>query len=110
MAEAKFPYCFVYCESVSFFDYVPHGVWPPWPEKLHGKKNHCNRFEAENNWDFVPLTGNLFPTASKCSPWTEENADRLSDGIADRHDAIVHGLKNFEELGLLGGVPASTAG
>ena len=45
---------------------------------LHGKKNHCNRFEAENDWEFKPLSY--------------------------EHDAIVRSFAAYEWLGLEGGV------
>jgi hypothetical protein len=55
--EAEFPGCFVYCDDVSFFDYMyrTESLATLAGKKLHGKKNHCNRFEAENpDWEFVP--------------------------------------------------------
>jgi hypothetical protein len=107
LMEQKFPDCFVYCDDVSFFDYMyrTESLATLAGKKLHGKKNHCNRFEAENTWDFVPLTRELVPGCLEMlETWTNENADRLSDGIADEHDAIVRGFDAFEELELLGGV------
>ena len=72
---------------------------------LHGKKNHCNRFEAEHDWDFVPLTRELIPAClDMLDVWTEENADRLESGISKEHDAIIRAFAAYEKLGLEGGV------
>lgn len=72
---------------------------------LHGKKNHCNRFEAENDWDFVPLTRELIPGClDMLDLWSEENAGRLDESIAYEHDAIIRAFAAFEQLGLEGGV------
>lgn len=72
---------------------------------LHGKKNHCNRFEAENDWDFLPLTRELIPDCmDMLKIWTEDNAERLDKSVANEHDAIVRAFAAFECLGLEGGV------
>lgn len=72
---------------------------------LHGKRNHCNRFEAEHEWRFVPLTRELIPGCmDMLAEWTEENADRLDDSIAFEHDAIIRAFAAFECLSLEGGV------
>ena len=72
---------------------------------LHGKKNHCNRFEAENVWDFVPLTRELIPGClDMLDLWSEENAERLDPSVSFEHDAIVRAFAAYEELGLEGGV------
>ena len=72
---------------------------------LHGKKNHCNRFEAENDWDFLPLTRELIPGClDMLDVWTEENAERLDKSVSHEHDAIIRAFAAFERLGLEGGV------
>ena len=72
---------------------------------LHGKKNHCNRFEKEHEWHFEPLTRALIPDClDMLEVWTEENAERLDESISYEHDAIVRAFASFECLGLEGGV------
>lgn len=72
---------------------------------LHGKKNHCNRFEAENDWDFVPLTRELIPGClDMLDMWTEENLSRLDGSVHYEHDAIIRAFAAYEKLGLEGGV------
>lgn len=108
LLESSFPGGFIYCEDESYFDYIyrAEALATLAGKKLHGKKNHCNRFEAEHtDWDFVPLTQDLVPGCLEMlSQWTEENVERLHEGIADEHEAIVRGFEAFGELGLDGGV------
>ena len=76
---------------------------------LHGKKNHCNRFEAEHDWDFVPLTRELIPGClDMLDVWTEENTERLDKSISHEHDAIIRAFAAYEKLGLEGGVLRSS--
>ena len=106
--EAAFLNRFIYCEDDAYFDYIyrAESLASLAGKKLHGKKNHCNRFEAENaGWDFVPLTRELVPgCVDMLRQWTEENADRLHEGIADEHEGIVRGFEAFDRLALDGGV------
>ena len=72
---------------------------------LHGKKNHCNRFEAENEWEFRPLSYELIPGClDMLDVWSEENSARLDKSVAFEHDAIVRAFAAYEWLGLEGGV------
>ena len=72
---------------------------------LHGKKNHCNRFEAEHAWEFVPLTRENIPACLEMlEAWTKDNAERLDDSIVYEHEAIERAFTHFEALGLEGGV------
>ena len=72
---------------------------------LHGKKNHCNRFEAENDWEFKPLSYELIPGClDMLDVWSEENSERLDKSVSYEHDAIVRAFAAYEWLGLEGGV------
>ena len=72
---------------------------------LHGKKNHCNRFEKEHpGWSFKPITRELVPACLDfLSVWQETNAGRLEESITNEHDAIVRAFAAYEKLGLEGG-------
>lgn len=106
--ESECPDCFVFCADEAYYDYIyPTKTLATLPgRKLHGKKNHCNRFEAENpGWEFVPLTRELIPGClDMLSQWTEDNFHRLQDGIDDEHEAILRGFEYYDELELIGGV------
>lgn len=105
--ESDYPGCFSYTEDVDNADYIYEAekLATYAGKALHGKKNHCNRFEAENDWRFVPLTRELIPGClDMLDVWTEENADRLFRSIVYEHTAIVRAFAAFEKLSLEGGV------
>ena len=105
--EEEFPGCFDFTEDSDFADYIYSAdkLATYSGKALHGKKNHCNRFEAENDWEFVPLTRELIPGCmDMLDVWSEENSDRLEKSITYEHDAIVRAFAAYEKLGLEGGV------
>ena len=107
MLEEEYPGCFAYSEDCDNADYIYEAekLATYAGKALHGKKNHCNRFEAENDWRFVPLTRELIPDClDMLDVWSEENAERLEKSIVYEHTAIVRAFAAFEKLGLEGGV------
>lgn len=105
--ENVFPDRFSYTLSRDNFDYIyPVEALASYPGKhLHAKKNHCNKFQNENEWSFVELTKELIPDCVKMlDNWSSKEAERLSSGITDEHEAIMRGFEHFEELQLEGGV------
>ena len=107
LLESEYPGCFSYTEDVDNADYIYEAekLATYAGKSLHGKKNHCNRFEAENDWRFEPLTRALIPGClDMLDVWHEENADRLFRSIIYEHTAIVRAFAAFEKLGLEGGV------
>jgi len=105
--EKEYPGSFEFEEDVSCADYVYDidALSTYSGKDLHGKRNHCNRFEAEHSWEFLPLTREIIP---KCmdmlAVWTEENIGRLDESIVHEHDAIVRAFAAYECLNLEGGV------
>lgn len=98
---------FEYTEDVDFADYIYRAekLATYSGKSLHSKKNHCNRFEAENDWDFVPLTRELIPACmDMMDRWTEENAQRLHKSIVYEHEALMKSFAAYEKLGFEGGV------
>ena len=94
LLESEYPGRFSFTEDVTYAG-----------KALHGKKNHCNRFEAENDWRFVPLTRALIPGClDMLDVWQEENAERLYRSIMYEHTAIVRAFAAYEKLALEGGV------
>ena len=109
--EAEFPGRFLFVLEELYADYIysAERLATYAGKALHGKKNHCNRFEAEHDWDFLPLTRELIPGClDMLDVWTEENADRLQEGITYEHDAIIRAFAAYEQLGLEGGVLRSS--
>ena len=107
MLEREYPDAFSYREDTDNADYLYEAekLASYSGKALHGKKNHCNRFEAENDWRFVPLTRALIPDClDMLDLWSEENAERLDKSIVFEHTAIVRAFAAFEKLALEGGV------
>ena len=74
-------------------------------KKLHGKRNHINRFEAENDWSFSPLAHSDF---SDCilllDQWNSENPEDLDIGASDEYAAIRRAFESYDALGMEGGI------
>ena len=107
LLEREYPDAFFYTEDTDNADYLygAEKLATYAGKALHGKKNHCNRFEAENDWCFVPLTRALIPDClDMLDLWSEENAGRLDKSIVYEHTAIVRAFAAFEKLALEGGV------
>ncbi len=107
LLEQEYPGCFSYIEDEDNADYLYEAekLATYAGKSLHGKKNHCNRFEAENDWRFEPLTRAQIPGClDMLDVWQEENAERLYRSIIYEHAAIVRAFAAFEKLGLEGGV------
>lgn len=105
--ETEYPGLFVFSAEEKNFDYIYRAerLATYAGKALHGKKNHCNRFEAENDWDFLPLTRELIPGClDMLDLWTEENTARLDKSVSHEHDAIIRAFAAYERLGLEGGV------
>jgi len=107
MLDAEYPGRFEYTEDNDCADYVyaAEKLSTYSGKALHGKKNHCNRFEAEHDWRFLPLERSLIPACmDMLAVWQEENSERLDKSIVFEHDAIVRAFAAFEKLELEGGV------
>ena len=74
-------------------------------KKLHGKRNHIHRFEAENNWRFAPLAHEDFPACiAMLDEWMANCGEDEQDGIDDEYRAICRAFEHYDALGLEGGV------
>lgn len=105
--EQTYPGRFAFTEDEKYADYIydAEKLSTYSGKALHGKKNHCNRFEAEHAWEFVPLTKENIPACLEMlEEWTRDNAERLDDSIVYEHEAIECAFSHFEQLGLEGGV------
>ncbi|MBQ5406329.1 MAG: DUF2156 domain-containing protein [Oscillospiraceae bacterium] len=105
--EALYPGQFVFEPETKNFDYIYRAekLATYSGKSMHGKKNHCNRFEAENDWRFVPLTRELIPGClDMLVEWNEDNRARLDPSISFEHDALIRAFAAYERLDLEGGV------
>lgn len=75
-------------------------------KKLHGKRNHINKFKENNpQWSYEPLTKeNLDECIAMSVEWKEANLCGKKDGKHIEFCVTTRALKQFEELGLAGGV------
>ncbi len=74
-------------------------------KKLHGKRNHINRFEEENDWRFTPLTESAIPACRDLlDRWMDTCGEDEADGIDDEYRAIQRAFDNYAALGLDGGM------
>jgi hypothetical protein len=72
---------------------------------LHGKRNHINRFTAENNWRFSAMTPEDFPAClALLDDWITASGQDADSGVEDEHTAIRRAFESFEPLGMEGGV------
>ena len=103
--DAEYPGRFRYAPERDNWDYLylAEKLATYSGKSLHGKKNHCNRFEAENEWEFRPLSYDLIPGClDMLDVWSEENSERLDKSVAYEHDAIIRAFAAYEWLGLEG--------
>ncbi len=74
-------------------------------KKMHGKRNHCNRFEAENQWRYRELTPADLPSCKELLDfWMDGCGEDARDGIDNEYMAIGRGFSDYQALGLEGGV------
>lgn len=107
LLEEAYPGAFRFAEDTDCGDYIysVEKLSTYSGKSLHGKKNHCNRFEAEHEWKFVPIERPLIPACmDMLSIWQEENAARLDKSIVFEHDAITRAFAAYERLKLEGGI------
>jgi len=104
--ESEYPGRFEFAEKRNTFDYIylAEKLSTFSGKKLHSKRNFCNRFEKNYNWDFVRLTPDLIPGCMELYDKWRTDADESADGITDEYNAITVGFQNWDALGLEGGV------
>ena len=72
---------------------------------LHGKRNHCNNFEAQFKWSFESLCSANFNICRELlRTWDERNSSRVGESISNEYKAIIKALNNFDALSLDGGI------
>ncbi len=106
LLESEFPGRFAFSETRDSFDYIylAEKISTFAGQKFHGKRNFCNRFQKNYNWDFVKLTPELIPGCMELfDKWTQ-NIGEAADGMSDEYKAITKGFENWDALDLEGGV------
>lgn len=107
LLEDAFPGCFIFSrtEERDEYIYLAEKLSTFSGKALHGKKNHCNRFEAEHDWHFEPLDSSLTGECLEMQRrWLADNSERLEEGVHDDLAASEYAFSHFDELGLEGGI------
>jgi hypothetical protein len=106
LLETEFPGRFTFSETRNLFDYIylAEKLSTYAGKKLHAKRNFCNRFEKNYNWDFVRLTPDLIPGCLELFDQWRMDADISADSVSDEYNAITIGFHNWDALELEGGV------
>ena len=107
LLESEYPGRFEYKEIVDAADYIysAQKLSTYAGRSLHVKKNHCNRFEAENEWHFEELTPALLPECERMlETWAEDNAERLDSSVHIEYSILNRVFREYEQLGFEGGV------
>lgn len=101
--EAAFPGQFTFTEDRKNFDYIYsiEALATLAGKKLHGKRNHCNKFQSLHEWSFVPLTPERFDDCMALLARWEEERD---GGNPEEHYAIRRAFQHWVALELEGGV------
>ncbi len=105
--EKEYPGCFSFEEQEDAADYIylAQKLSTFSGKALHGKKNHCNRFEAQHQWEFVPITRENIPMClDMLREWISANSQRLDDSISYEQEAIEEAFRVYEQLDMEGGI------
>lgn len=75
-------------------------------KKLHGKRNHINKFKQENpNWSYEPITAeNVEDCFQMALKWRQENGCAEDEEKNAEMCVTLNSLRLFEELNLTGGI------
>jgi len=106
LLEQRFPGKFSITEDRDFADYLydAEKLIALTGKKLHGKRNHINRFCAEHEWSFRALQAtDREACMALLKLWTEE-ADETRGRIESEHRAIESAFRYFDALELFGGI------
>ena len=106
--EEEMPGVFEFTSEERFFDYIysAEKLATLSGKKLHGKRNHINRFvELYPNWRFEEMTSAHYDDCRALLRQWGDGHDASEGGMIDEEqDAIECALQNFDALGLMGGV------
>ena len=106
--EALFPGHFNFIHDRDYDDYIysAEKLASLSGKKLHGKRNHINRFVAENpDWKYEQITTeNIEEVREMHKQWCKVVDDGSKHGLSDESCAVRKALKFYNELQLSGGL------
>lgn len=106
--EENAPGRFEFCELRNDGDYVylRESLATLKGKKLSAKRNHINRFIAENpDWRYEPITiHNIKEVEEMHEKWCEIVDDGSKKGLSKESEVVKKALKNYDDLKLSGGL------
>ncbi|MBE7030371.1 MAG: DUF2156 domain-containing protein [Ruminococcaceae bacterium] len=96
----------VVCEERNLFDYVylAQDLITLSGKKLHSKRNHINKFNSLYQWEYRPLTPDLFEQCLACADvWLGEKYDADDPDYKGEMLSLREAFRHFEALGFSGG-------
>ena len=107
LLEREFPGQFIIHEERDGFDYLytTEKLSTLAGKKLHGKRNHINRFLENQNWSYEPMTeANKEECLAMDKKWCDMQAEKWDQGMLEEQRAVRESIEHFSELGFVGGV------
>ena len=103
--EALLPGCFRFEEDRNGFDYLysVEKLATLSGKKLHGKRNHCNRFEQDYDWHFEALEPRHFPAVLDLLQEWNKNAPESVSTQAE-WEAVCRAVDGYAQLEMEGGM------
>lgn len=106
--DADCPGCYEWYWDEGTFDYVyrQEDLAELRGKKYHGKRNHIKQFLAKYpQAEYLPLQPEHVDACLQLySDWAQKKADTLDDSVEDEWLSVNEALRNFQALGLIGGV------
>lgn len=107
--ETLFPgeYDFFLCRNDFDYIYDSESLRTLKGKKLHGKRNHINRFLQvyEGRWNFEPITeDNIHECKCMNKEWCKTNGCYVDDSKLQEQCAVAQAFRHFFDLGLEGGL------
>lgn len=74
-------------------------------KRYHGKKNHVNRFSADHEWRFEPITrDNIGLVHDMAAKWFVDMEEERDEDYAGEAEAIRNALRVYFDVGFEGGI------
>lgn len=101
----KKPYEILTDNRYSDYVYPIEGLVTLSGKKYHAKKNHVNRFMADNDWSFEPITEkNIDECHSMSSDWFIHASKERETGFTGEIKALFKTFENYFAMGFDGGL------
>lgn len=107
LIEQWYPGEFHIQEERDLFDYIyeTERLTSLSGKKLHGKRNHINRFKENANWNYEALgKKNYEECIAMNQVWKEKREDKWDEEMEEEFQVVNYALQVFDQIGMVGGV------